>query len=214
MNNDNSLEQLNTALLDVRKAYRLLYTYQSRVLDIMEYIKHQTGRNYEGGWAKFSAPSPRNGSGKLTDSAWNWLSMYCYEFWFGSVSGVQLSVWIVSDTGYFDIDYSKKEDVTTFAECDASKTKLVFVIGKDVWHTDMQLNNKRPGIEQYLKKQIEQEECVENFNDEYKKGILIIKSFDLVQFSNENDAYSALSQVAGFCKEKDINEFILKPRTD
>ncbi|MDC7218749.1 MAG: hypothetical protein PQJ59_02350 [Spirochaetales bacterium] len=66
-------KELNKALLEVRKAYRIIYEYQKRVLDLVKYISKSLGYQYAGGWSKFSSPSPKNGKGSLDNWAWDWL---------------------------------------------------------------------------------------------------------------------------------------------
>ena len=73
-------QELEKVFIDVRKAYRLLYHYQKRVLDLVKFIGDELDFKYHGGWVKFSEQCPRNGKGALTNSAWEWLPMYYYQF--------------------------------------------------------------------------------------------------------------------------------------
>ena len=65
---------LNQSLIEVRKAYRILFDYQSRILDLISYIAGKTQFNYNGGYSKFSNSGPRDGKGKLNFWAWDWLN--------------------------------------------------------------------------------------------------------------------------------------------
>ena len=49
---NNNLEQ---SLVEVRKSYRILFDYQSRILDLISYISGKTEFNYAGGYSKFSS---------------------------------------------------------------------------------------------------------------------------------------------------------------
>jgi hypothetical protein len=197
----NSIPEIKTVLLDVRKAFRLLYIYQRRVMDIMQFIGHQTLRKYEGGWSKFSNSSPKDGKGKLDLWAWDWLNMYCYEFYFGkkviNENSIQLSVWLVSDTGFYDADDKDKTNVDSFSSVEDSATKLVFVIGKNLWHEEIE------NFETNLKK----------LENEYAKidenRILITKSFDLSLFVNADETRKCLHEIVAFCKAKGIFEMTI-----
>ena len=141
MNNKNTSSQIETILVDVRKAYRLLYTYQRRVMDIIQFIGDLTSRRYQGGWSKFSNSSPKDGKGGVDLSFWAWdyLNMYCYEFHFADLvigqNSVGLSVWLVSDSGFYDSEIGDQPNIESFSSVENSATKLLFVIGKNTWHT-------------------------------------------------------------------------------
>jgi hypothetical protein len=104
------------------------------VLDVMKVIGDLTSREYYGGWSKFSDPGPGNGKGALDRWAWDWLNMYCYEFHFGTVpigdNKIAFSVWLVSDSGFYDEESGDKRNLESFSSVENSTTKLVFVIEK------------------------------------------------------------------------------------
>lgn len=126
-------------LLQVRKAYRLLYDYQARVLDLVSYCGSRMKFSYYGGWAQFSDSTPKNGKGYLDLWSWDWLNMYCYQFKFKTQklgeNTLDLSIFIVSDDGFYNSLSSTKSriDVENFAPVEHSKTKLIFVIGYNGW---------------------------------------------------------------------------------
>lgn len=196
MENNNS--QIENALIDVRKAYRLLYVYQRRVMDIMQFIADITSRRYEGGWSKFSNSSPKDSKGYLTQWSWDWLNMYCYEFFFGdkiiNENSIGLSVWLVSDTGFYDVDANDKLNLDSFSNVESSSTKLVFVIGRNTWHSDFndfEVNMKSEATE-YVR------------HDE--KGILLVKSFKLSTFLNADETRKRLQELVLFCQGNGISE--------
>ena len=131
--------RIDQALLDVRKAYRLLYDYQRVVLDTVDYIGNQFGLKYIGGWPKFSGPAPRNGGGKLTCWSWDWLNMVLYDFHFAEKSGdedcLRLSVLLISDTGYFcaEDETVGNLNVAGYLVPERSATKLGFFISGSQW---------------------------------------------------------------------------------
>jgi len=78
--------EIDQALLDVRKAYRLLHDYQRAALDAVKYIGSQLGFTYNGGSPRFSSCAPRPGKGQLNLWAWDWLNIVCHDFDFISES--------------------------------------------------------------------------------------------------------------------------------
>lgn len=187
-------------LLEVRKAYRLLYQYQRRILDLMKYIGNAYQLSYEGGYTKFSAVSPRNGKGNLTNTwAWDWLSMYYYEFHFKEKKAkadiIYFSVFLVNDTGYFEANKLEAISQTTLSKyhpVDKSETKLIFVAGKNLWEgwsydwKDSLFVLEKEGYKQ---------------ND---KGIMIFKSYSLEGFFEEVEAEVNLKDFQVYCQANNI----------
>jgi len=75
-------QEISKTLLEVRKSYRLIYDFQSKILDLISFIGGSYMKTYNGGWCKFSEPTPRDKYGHSKESlnqwAWDWLSMYYY----------------------------------------------------------------------------------------------------------------------------------------
>jgi hypothetical protein len=137
-----STASIEQALLDVRKAYRLLHDYQRMVMDSVDYIGKQLGLSYGGGWPKFSDPTPKAGKGGPEFWAWDWLNMVQYEFHFGrdlpTGGSLGLSMLLVSDTGYFcsDKEPVEKTNVLDFLPADRSQSKIGFVMSAKGWHPE------------------------------------------------------------------------------
>ncbi|MDB5250656.1 MAG: hypothetical protein JWQ40_5050 [Segetibacter sp.] len=200
----NSVPDIDVVLLEVRKAYRLLYTYQRRVMDIMEFVADQTSRRYAGGWSKFSASSPKDGKGSLDQTwAWDWLNMYCYEFWFGEKiidgNNISFSVWLVSDTGFYDTASEDALDISKFNVVEDSITKLVFVVGRNTWHSGFET------FESILKKNMEK------YINTDEKGCLLAKSFNLSFFTNFDHSRACLKEFIIFCHKNGIPEISILP---
>ena len=129
-----SKSEIESSLVDVRKAYRLLYDYQRAALDAVKYIGSQLGFDYQGGYSHFSDSAPRDGRGSLDNWAWDWLNLMFYEFHFQREGAkgklVNLSIWLFSDTGYFISDHAApdKRAVNTYASSEKSGTKLGIVV--------------------------------------------------------------------------------------
>lgn len=198
-----STVQINNELTEVRKAYRLLYQFQKRVLDILRFVERELAIDYYGGYAKFSAQTPAASFGTLDDSAWDWLNFYLYEFHFREEElryryHIDFSVFLVSDTGYFDIEGANVDNVHTFAPTEVSNTKLVFVLGQDAWldtFDDFELNF-RTDAPDYVRAN--------------KKGILLAKSFELDDFGSQLAAKQSLRSLLNFWQVNGIYEIKLR----
>jgi hypothetical protein len=198
-----SKEQFNEILLDVRKAYRLLYLYQERVLDIVQYIGDNLDFRYDSGWSWFSNSSPKDGKGKLDNSAWDWLNMYFYEFNFSKKiidnNSIMFSVLLESDTGYFDAN-ATDVDVKGFSAVEQSSTRLVFMIGKNTWWTDF--SNEFNDDNNEIYKKIKNEALYSN-----EKGKLAIKCFPLDRFINSEETKRCLDELITYLISSGITEF-------
>jgi len=131
--------EIQNTFSDVRTAYRLLHDYQRLVLDSVSYLSNQLGLRYVGGWPKFSAVSPRRGSGGLDYWAWDWLNLIAYDFHFlGSLEtedDLGFSAFLISDTGYFcsDNDKPEKTDTTSFLPANKSRSLIGFIMSMGDW---------------------------------------------------------------------------------
>lgn len=190
--------QLEEALRDVRKAFRLLYFYQRRVLDLVKFIGDNLEFSYRGGNSIFSSPCPKNGSGSLDNWAWDWINMYYYEFHFGTktIAGnnITFSIFIQSDSGFFDIESPNRTAVEAFASVENSKTRLIFVIGKNGWdvsaiHSNSKFFNSQNSI---LIKELSNE------------GLTVYKAYNLSEFVDEKSTRSRIEDLILFCAEKGV----------
>ena len=130
--------QLDNALTDVRRAFRLLHDYQRLAMDAAAYIGRQLGLPYAGGWHKYGKATPRDGGGNLSLSAWDWLPMMLHEFYFQQPlpDGGKLlfSILLISDTGFFMGDQGSegKGAVSKYAPVDQSQTCIAFLASTNV----------------------------------------------------------------------------------
>lgn len=193
----------NNTLLEVRKAYRLLFEYQTRVLDLIGFIGGSFNHDYNGGYPKFSNGSPSNGKGKLSNWAWDWLSMYFYEFNFGKKGKITFAVFLVNDTGFFQ---NRKEHkifktkVSGFDSVENSKTKLIFVVGKNTWDGW--------GVNWDDDNFILDKEGQKIAEDK----IMLFKSYLLDDFFDEDNAVSNLKDFENYCKSYGV-DFKYKEKT-
>lgn len=193
-------QNLENTLLEVRKAYRLLYDYQNRILDLIGFIGGSFNREYRGGHSKFSNPSPNNAKGKLDLWAWDWLNMYYYEFNFHPKTikskEQHFSVFLVSDSGYYhakkDSEITKKQ-LNTFERAENSETKLIFVVGENLWDP-FGKNWSSPNF------------ILENKGSKGDEGKMMIhKSYSLIKFGDEETAIEQLRDFERYCSDFNIN---------
>ena len=196
--------ELNNALLDVRKAYRLLYEYQKRVLDTVNYISNNLGyTDYKGGVPQFTKPSPGYNKGTLSNWAWDWLNMYYYEFYFGgkSIAGkdVHLSIVLLSDTGFYDknTDNNKKTDLDCFNSVEQSQTKLILAIADHAWSGTTAKLGK-------LLNQYEKQELVYEYAIEDQQKLIIAKNYNLALFLNKETTNLQIKDFEFFCRNNNL----------
>lgn len=181
----------NNVLIEVRKAYRLLFEYQTRVLDLIAFIGSSFKYDYNGGYSKFSNSGPKNGQGKLSQWAWDWLNMYFYEFNFVTKNKIAFAVFLVNDTGFFQKrNESKifKTKVSGYDTVENSKTKLIFVVGKNTWDGW--------GVNWDDDHFILDNEGQKIADDK----IMLFKSYLLEDFFDEDNAVSNLKDFENYCK--------------
>jgi hypothetical protein len=190
------------ALVDVRKAYRLIYLYQRRVMDIVQYIGDTLSFRYAGGWSWFSNNTPKGGKGALGNWAWDWLNMYFYEFNFSerkiNDNLLMFSIFLQSDTGYYDSNNEKPLFIESFHPAEESSTKLIFLVGKNCWHKDY--SDDFEDTSQLFKK--DAKDLIRNSN----KGVLLAKVFPLSDFLNLDTTTKCLAELIEFLKDNGIAE--------
>ncbi len=196
-------ENNNSTLLEVRKAYRLLFEYQTRILDLIGFIGGSFGYDYNGGYSKFSNGSPNNGRGKLSQWAWDWLSMYFYEFNFGKKNKITFALFLVNDTGFFQkakVNKISRTKVSAFDAVENSKTKLIFVVGKNTWDGW--------GVNWDDNSFILDKEGQKISDDE----VMLFKSYLLDDFFDEENTIENLKDFENYCEIYGVN-FKYKEKT-
>lgn len=195
-------EEFENALIDVRKAYRLLFLYQMRILDLVGYIGDSLNFRYEGGWSWFSANSPKEGKGLLECWAWDWLNMYFYEFKFVKRElnniGLNFSILLQSDTGFYDASIDNHLAIEGFGSAENSVTKLIFLLGKNCW--DRPNKNEFDPANEIFKKQPTSLVKSNGYSTLLVKSYLLTDLFDIEGTSN------VINDWRLFCKDNNIDE--------
>lgn len=192
------------AMQDVRGAFRLLYVYTRRILDVMKYVSALLNTSYQGGWSKYSAPSPKSGSGYLESWAWDWLNMYFYEFNFSpiGINNYSFSILLQSDTGFWDGECSELA-VESYTSIEQSKTRLVFILGNGYWNMEAFKQDSR------LKSTGKYEFKI-NAPDEEGAGDMLCKIFDIKGFIDRETTDKSLRAYIAYLDENGIYDIKLK----
>jgi hypothetical protein len=136
----NEQTELAKALVDVRKAYRLLHTYQARALDIIKYVSKKLNVTLQSAWPWYTDTTVSGDKVDLDNWSFDWLPMYLYEFvlFNSKIEGrdSKFSILINSDTGFFDssLEWKERNKTQLFASPEGSDTQVIFMAGVDKWH--------------------------------------------------------------------------------
>lgn len=145
-------KELDNAFIDVRNAFRLLYRYQSRVLDIVGYIREHTLYTDMWGRRRYcnvistrkNCPGDNYANLNVQCDMWSWdyLYNYLFEYYFGGVKigrkEIEMSVIQVSDDGYYKSLAASPTptDISTFLPADESNSYLILTAGWKEWLRD------------------------------------------------------------------------------
>lgn len=208
---DNSkVNNLKEALVEVRKAHRLVYSFQERMLSLMSFIGNRLDLCEPVGVKHFSdsIAEYRGHSGlKIWNEMWAWDFVYSYvfEYYFDETemddgSKFRLSIVQYSDTGYFDSEAKDRLDIAHFANPANSESKLLFIMevipkGKTTEYDDLGeiILNKEYASAKHTESEIQG-----------KKSRLLLYSIPLERFVDERSTNEALEEYLAFLKGKDI----------
>ncbi len=197
-------KDLDNAFVDIRNAFRLLYRYQSRVLDIVGYIREHTP--YTDMWGKrlfcdilhTRNDCPDKGYAKLyvwSDMwAWDFMYNYLFEYYFGQAKfgrkTLKMSVIQVSDDGFYkSIAKNPTEtDISTFLPSDESNSYLILTVGYNARLRDESENDADRFLHKFLAGS--KDLCVYS-ND--KGHWAITKRYPMQRFSSQKEADKVLA---------------------
>lgn len=215
---ETTTENLSKALLDVRRAHRILYAYQRRMLDLVHFIQSKLDMPVEDlcGFKHFSRPISKKGNLTIWHDMWAWdyLYSYLFEYYLGEKEtdnggAYALSLIQYSDTGYFDQE--EKEEGTRlelekFKPEEESSSKLLFFLeykrkdSKWEWGNGTSLEkivlDKKVGSKKHEKE-------VRNI-----EGVTqILYPVSLEEFINIEATLEVLREFCSFCREHGIHVF-------
>ncbi len=196
-----SEKQLNEALIEVRKAHRLIYEYQRRMQDLSWFVKNKLGFPDYKGYKGFSAPLKDKNKIDKDNWSWDWIYTYKYRYYLGEMkSGEnewQLNLLQVSDTGYYESIKNgmiEKEEVSEFASAEKADSKLVFYLSPA--NHNQNLDDWEPGsiMEQYAN--ADEPMVIQN-----EPNQLIIYPVSISKFLNEESTIIILQDFVNYCNE-------------
>lgn len=221
MEQDSTLS-LSQELEEVRKAHRLIHSFQERMLSIIKFIQTRLDFPEFYGYKQFSNPIKIYMRGSHQDYmeiysdmwAWDFIYSYVFEYYLGertSKKGDEFAMSIIqySDTGYFETDNDEKNVPLSFAPVEKSASKLLFILELKpkkvktwVWNIDELCMTKDYASKKHTKTIIEHP----------KGNKQLLYSIPLEEFTDEQYALKALRQYAEFCCQYagfDMNDFNL-----
>lgn len=212
-------KELDNAFTDVRNAFRLLARYQSRVLDIVNYIREHTPYTDMWGLRRYcnvistrkNCPGDNYANLNVHCDMWSWDFMYNYlfEYYFGQVKiqrkTIDMSIIQVSDDGFYKslANNPSPTDISTFLPSDESNSYLVFTAGWNEWlRDDVEDDN-----EAFLNKFLAQSKDVSIYKND-KGHWSITKRYPMQRFASQKEADQVISDFGKLVKDyTDINLF-------
>lgn len=195
--------ELDNTFIDVRNAFRLLARYQSRVLDIVNYIREQTPYTDMWGRRLFcdtigtrrNCPGDNYANLAVWKDMWSWdfLYSYMFEYYFGGVKlerkNVEMSVIQVSDDGFYKsfANSPSKTDISTFLPSDESNSYMVLTAGWKIWLCDQSEDD----YDRFLHKFLEGAQDLSVYTND-KGNWAITKRYPMQRFATQKEADKVL----------------------
>lgn len=205
-------KELDNAFVDVRNAFRLLYRYQSRILDIVGYIREHT--LYTDMWGRRLFCTTIHTRNNCPDKdyaklavwsdmwAWDFMYNYVFEYYFGQVKigrkTIEMSVIQVSDDGFYKSISNKpsQTDISTFLQAEESNSYLVLTAGWKAWLRDEQEDDYDAFLHKFLSGS--NDSCI--YIDD--KGYwAITKRYPMQRFSSQKEADKVLADFGKIVKD-------------
>ena len=219
-------ENLSKALLDVRRAHRILYAYQRRMSDLAYFIKCKLGMPDFYGFKHFSNPIYGRSKGHSRLNiwhdmwAWDYLYSYLFEYYLGvqktsdEVYEYKFSLIQYSDTGYFDQDGQRRCRISEFGSEKESSSKLLFFLEYKSKDSEWEWKDGSYMERIVLNKEVGSKEHTKEVRRTTSGGTQILCSFPLERFINMEATLEVLREFRSYCKEQGIHVFddlILEP---
>lgn len=210
------IETLKDALIEIRKAHRLVESFQERMLSLVSFIAKRLDFHEMDGVKHFSNPiNPYRGGDHLKVNprnwAWDFVYPYLFEYYVGghdSANGsiLYLSIIQYADTGYFENDNEDRTSVESFATPEDSGSKLLFFMEqkpkgiKEVWatfdYTREYVLNKEYGSIRHKETVLEPKGP--------GKNKLLLYSIPLERFADEKSTLTAIKEYITFLAKNGI----------
>ncbi len=207
------VKELKDALCDLRKAHRLICSFQQRMLDLAQFIKMKLDMPCLRIYKHFSDPVRNEKDIPSGMWAWDFLYSYQLEYDFEDKQYGQYKYAITLlqcvDTGYFDIEDNDKKFPDTFAAEEYSESKLVFYVNRiqngsewKQWYKRQELfDTKKYMCKDFKNKVIDYPENNEK---------VLLYSFPIERFIDEQSTIEALQEFVEYCNDQlDLNVILV-----
>lgn len=195
-----SENELEEVFVDVRKAYRLVYSYQRRVLDMIDFIRIVLEQKSPMGKNIFSTPVLDGKAVDLKRWAWDWLPLYCHEFKFEDKKVGEetytFAIAVYADNGAEDRkkDFDETE-VEFFAPVENAQTQIYFYVGRNLFDTEAfgtVWGSASPDF----------------YEEKTLNGHFLSHRFPLSQLRDEGSIIEKLKVFQSFCHSKGMTDFL------
>ena len=231
---ETTTENLSNALLDVRRAHRILYAYQRRMLDLVHFIQSKLDMPKFRGFKHFSNPIYGRSKGHSRLNiwhnmwAWDYLYSYLFEYYLGKKEtgdkrhDYKLSLIQYSDTGYFDKEeeatraetkktFKPEEDprleLEKFKPEEESGSKLLFFLEYNPKGSEWAWKDGPYLRRIILDKKVGSKGHTKEVRSTTSGGKQILCSFPLERFINMEATLEVLSEFRSYCQEQGIHVF-------
>ena len=214
-------KEIDNIFIDVRNAFRLLNTFQERVLQIVTYIREQTpftdmwgSKNWYSDEVskRRNSPDPEYAKLAVSKDMWGWdfLYGYIFEYYFGNLTidkkTVEMSVFQISDDGFFISGQEKKEmtNMASFEASEHSHSYYMFNISVspndncDLWLSDPEFpdDNWKDFLTKFLSSS---SDMIITRNDE--GNITVLKKYEMQRFCSQSRADEVIRDFGRLLKE-------------
>ncbi len=196
------VKELKDALCDLRKAHRLICSFQQRMLELAQFIKMKLDMPCLRIYKHFSDPVRNEKDIPSGMWAWDFLYSYQLEYDFEDKQYGQYKYAITLlqcvDTGYFDIEDNDKKNPDSFAAEEDSESKLVFYVNRiqngsewKQWYKRQELfDTKKYMCKDFKNKVIDYPENNEK---------VLLYSFPIERFIDEQSTIEAIQEFVKYC---------------
>ena len=191
---------LRNTLCEVRKAHRLIQSFQQRMMDLAKFIatKLDMPLVYYVKWFS-DGDIEKYDYGKIV-SAWDFLGTYQGEHYFGEkkTGNYEYAICMLQcvDTGFFDAEDNDKEDVTSFKGVNDASSKFIFYVHRiqkgSKW-TQWDNRGELYASKEYMKNEFTSK--VINFKG---KETILLYAFPMERFLDEQSTLKALQEFVDY----------------
>lgn len=207
MDNSKEMKELQDALLNVRKAHRLIHSYQERMFHLIDFIGRRFNLNSIRACSFFDDLG-RNRKVNCNTSPWtvDWSYQMNYEMGYIEEHNAYLNIWQISDTGCYetiktDEDYDD-DNISGFVPPEKSGSILFFALhiapkGIDVKSYFDEMEYPMNAFRKNCISEV-QNGCEEK---KYQKCRTALYSIPIENFIDEDSTMAELQKFVDFCNE-------------